>query len=237
MPFAGRPAHTVCTKSSLVLMGPSGLRETIRCGAIVVPLHILAVTARAVQVELLPPIVDRLRHRVARRLVVRVPERGLGLGRGQGILRARPERAVAVGWRCWAELSRAVGRVWPASSVRPARVLRARCRTSWGAALGARARGRASPAASDGLVAVFGAAERVVPRWTRRLAVSVAVAAAVGRRRRRPPCRRPPRRSVPPQAAAASGRARAPIPPDRAGRGTRTRVVMVQRSHGAFLSV
>src|SRR3954468_2455206 len=38
IPLAGRPAHTVCMKSSLVLMGPSGLRETMRCGAMVVPL-------------------------------------------------------------------------------------------------------------------------------------------------------------------------------------------------------
>ena len=37
MPLAGRPAHTVCMNSSLVLMGPSGLSETIRCGAMVVP--------------------------------------------------------------------------------------------------------------------------------------------------------------------------------------------------------
>ena len=37
IPFSGRPAQTTWMKASLVLIGPSGLSDMMRCGAIVVP--------------------------------------------------------------------------------------------------------------------------------------------------------------------------------------------------------
>jgi len=37
LPFSGRPAHTVCTNSSFELIGPFGLSDMMRCGAMVVP--------------------------------------------------------------------------------------------------------------------------------------------------------------------------------------------------------
>ncbi len=71
-------AHDVCTKASLVLIGPSGLSETMQVRRDRRAEHILAVTAGAVQVVLLPAVVDRLRHGVPGRLVVRVAERRVG---------------------------------------------------------------------------------------------------------------------------------------------------------------
>ena len=74
IPLAGRPAQTVCMKSSLVLIGPSGLSDSDQVWGDRGPLNVLSMTSGAVQVELLPAVVDLLRDRVPGGLVVLVAQ-------------------------------------------------------------------------------------------------------------------------------------------------------------------
>ena len=94
-------------------------------------------TPSAVQVELLPPVVDRLRDRVPRRLMVRIPERDRVFGRGQAILRAR--RCGRRGRRLGLLRGAGVGargrvRVRPSALEAAQPRVSSRCRTSWRAA-------------------------------------------------------------------------------------------------------
>ena len=166
IPFAGRPEHTVLDEQFLGIDGTIGLERHNEVRRDRGPGHILAMTSRAIQVELLPPVVHFLRHRVARGLVILVAQRrrrpravcggrrGFGDGdaaRSRSGLRGSRSSAARSAWSRFGRLGWPLARIAAGRSGRLAPRTVARCRRRLSGRNGAGARvGRGRRAARVG---------------------------------------------------------------------------------------